>query len=426
MRALLKFILKVLAKATIKRYRPRVIAITGSVGKSASKEAIAAVLSTRFKVSKNSGNLNNEIGLPLAILNEPSSGYHSVWRWSMILLRSVLGLVWRPSYPAILVLEYGIDHPGDMDYLLTIAQPEIGVITAIAPTHLEFMGSIESVAKEKGKLVTKLPASAMAILNADDKRVADFKTQVRAHVLTYGFSEEAAVRAEGGTISVSEADGRVGVSFKLRYAGSTIPLFIPDVIGKPAVLAVLAAMATGISLGLPVLDIIAAIRTLQLPPGRMHVLTGIKHSTLIDDTYNSSPVAVFEALQALARFPVELAGKRWAVLGDMLELGRDSEQLHRECGAELMRQKIDYLVAIGERSRGFMHGAVEAGMNPDHMWHFAKSEEAGLFVQDRLNPGDVLLIKGSQGIRCERVTKELMAEPERAKELLVRQYKPWI
>ncbi len=427
MKPLLQLILKLLARATLRKYQPQIIGVTGSVGKTSTRQAVTAVVATTFTVWQSPKNLNNEIGLPLAILGEADSGYNNPVKWLKIFWRGVKNLLFKRSdYPAYLVLEYGVDHPGDMAYLLSVARPNMAVLTAVAPTHLEFMGSLGSLLKEEGGLLTTLPSSGQAIINVDDSLVASLQARLVSKVRTYGFSEAAEVRADSLNINLNEERRALGLSFKLSASGNSLPVALPGTLGRPAVLAALAATATGLALNIPLLKIIQVLPGLPLPAGRMRILSGIKYSTLIDDTYNSSPRAVSEALAALQPLSLTAGRHKWAVLGDMLELGPGSAAYHYQIGQELGKSGVDYLVAIGAEARQFIHGAVSVGFDKEQAWHFDKAEAAAGFVKDRLQAGDVVLIKGSQGVRCEKVTKELLAEPARAKELLVRQYKPWI
>jgi UDP-N-acetylmuramoyl-tripeptide--D-alanyl-D-alanine ligase len=427
MKRLLQYLLKFLAKAMLARYHPRVVGVTGSVGKTGSRMAIAAVLRTRYRVSEPSKNLNNEIGLPLAILLEQDSGYRNLLAWSAIFFRAIKNLAVRNySYPQVLVLEYGVDHIGDMDYLLSIVRPEVAVVTAISPTHLEFLGSVENVAREKGKLVTTLPESGAAVLNVDFPRAAMLATKTKAKVYRYGEDTTANVKASGISLS-SDGTGAVqGMSFRLTIGGSTLPVLIRGSVGRPVVSMAMSAAAVGLAMGMNALDISKGLDTFVPPSGRLRLISGVKRTLLIDDTYNSSPEALSAACDVLRQVPVATGARRWAVLGDMLELGSDSESLHRTAGDELRAAGVDYLVTVGERSRDIARGALAAGLPAERTWHVDKSSEAGRTVQARLKFADVVLVKGSQGVRMERVVKELMAEPERAKELLVRQGAPWV
>ena len=424
MKSVLQYILKLLAKATITKYQPLVIGITGSVGKTSTREAVAAIVQKKYTVGKQSKNFNNEIGLPLTIIQASDSGYRNPFKWLAIFFRALKNIICRnPNYPQSLVLEMGIDHKGDMDYLLSIVQPQVGVLTAVSEVHLEYLGSIQGVANEKAKLLKSLPGSGFAVYNGDQEELSGLGEKIKTRSLTFGFKEINDVWADGLQLSVSD-DGEVrGFSFKLHHKGSVTPLLLPDVLGQHQVIVALAAAAVGIGLEINAVDIGAVLKDLHFPNGRMKLLPGIKGSKIIDDSYNSSPLALKEALHTLSHFT---SGARWAVLGDMLELGRESESLHQECGQELVRSGINKLVTVGERSRDIGRGALKQGLTEDSYVHFAGLAEAAHYVQEKVQTGDTILVKGSQGVRMEKITKELMAEPERAKDLLVRQYKPWI
>jgi len=421
---LLKFILKYLARATVNKYQPLVVGITGSIGKTSVRQAVSQVVSKKYRVNFSSKNLNNEIGLPLSVMNIADSGYSSPLAWLVILGRALAQLIIKKNnYPQVLVLEYGVDHPGDMDYLLSIVKPRVGVLTAATASHLLFMGSEEGVLKEKAKLLAALPIDGTAVLNAEDSRVLSLKNSLACRVMTYGFKDGCVVRADNLTLAVQPS---WGINFKLSLEGNSLPILITGTVGEPAVLSYLAAVCVGLSLDLSPLTIVDNLKNFPLPLGRLRLLPGIKGTILLDDTYNSSPAAAVAALDALVRLPLSVNGRRWAILGDMLELGQASEFWHGKVGEKVAAVGINYLVTVGSETRALTRAAVAKGFNPDQAWHFPTSREAGLFVQDRLQAGDVVLIKGSQGMRCEKITKELMAEPGRAQELLVRQSKKWL
>lgn len=425
MRSLLQYILRYLARWTVAKYKPRIIGVTGSVGKTSARVAITAVVAELGTVRQSPKNLNNELGLPLAIIGAVDSAYRQIGAWFGIVFRALYQLVVRnEAYPEFLVLEYGVDKPGDMQYLTRIAKPLVAVVTAVAPTHLEQLGSVEEVAREKRGLVQALSADGVAVLNSDDAVVAGWAKSGKHRVVTFGLGADAGVHAEAIRVSQSPTGEVKGVTFKLESDGNSVP--VPGVVGEPPVYAVLAAAAVGVALGVSPIRIAQALQTVHLPPGRLRVLLGQNSTTLIDDTYNSSPQAVKQALRALAAMPLVANTRRWAVLGDMLELGKDSQQLHRAAGVEVKKSGVDFLVTVGQESHALADGALAAGFPADHAWHFTDAVQAGKFVRDKVQPGDVVLIKGSQGVRCEKVTKELIAEPERAHDLLVRQYAPWV
>ncbi|MBU1039342.1 UDP-N-acetylmuramoyl-tripeptide--D-alanyl-D-alanine ligase [Patescibacteria group bacterium] len=426
MKKILRFILKILAKLTLYRYRPVIIGITGSVGKTSVKQAVADLISTSGRtVWHSQKNLNNEIGLPLTVLLAKDSAYRNLGLWLVIFTKSLGRLIKKDLYyPEFLVLEYGVDHPGDMDYLLTIVRPQVAVLTAVSASHLEFMGSLAKILEEKSKLLKALPLDGTAIINGEDEKVLSLKTVLKSRVLTYGQAAGFDIYTESAAVTMKPS---LGMSFKLALQGNNLPITVLGTVGSPVILTALAAAAVGQALGFTNLQILEGLEKLTLPAGRLRLLPGIKETILLDDTYNSSPRAAAAALQALVRLPLpKVGGRRWAVLGDMLELGSQSEKLHSEVGQTVANLAIDFLLTVGNESRVIGHGALAKGMDQDRIWHFANVQEAGLFIQDRLNQGDVVLIKGSQGVRCEKITKELMAEPLKAGELLVRQYGPWL
>ena len=422
--------LRFFARAILRKYRPDVVGITGSVGKTSTKEAVAAVLEPTFRVRKNIKNYNNEIGVPLSIIGSETGG-HSLFKWFLVFLKAGFLLLWRdPSYPNVLVLEMGADHPGDLKYLTAFVPLKVAVVTSVGPAHLEFFENVDNVAREKSELVRALPRTGIAILNVDDPNVAAMAKKTKGQVIFYGLHEHSNIR--GTEIKISHeveytAISTIqGVSFKASHAGSTVPVLLNNVIGSHMVTAALAALAVGLSFNLNLVEIASRLKNFTPPLGRMRLLKGIKHTLLIDDTYNSSPPAAVAALRQLGSLQLHANGRKHAVLGDMLEPGRYTIEGHREVGQEVAKQGIDELITVGEMSRDTIRGAVEAGMTESACFNFETSQAAGKFLQNRIKEGDVLLVKGSQGVRMERIVKELMAEPQRAKELLVRQSKPWV
>lgn len=430
---------KTLARLTrqiLKKYNPQIIGVTGSVGKTSTKEAIYTVLRTKYKdrVARSLKNYNNEIGLPLAVLQVESPGA-SMIKWLYVLGRAVsLLMTQHKDFPRILVLEMGADHVGDIAHLTDIAPCHVGVLTTIGPSHLEHFGSIENIAREKGLIVTRLPKEGLAVLNRDDKMAYAFKDKTRAGVMSFGFADDADIRASEVVISeissaddVSERVERIkGISFKLEYQGSTVPFNIPGVLGVSHVYASLAAAAIGLHYGMNLIEISDAIKSYKPEPGRMALIVGIKKSLLIDDTYNASPASCGAALDVLSLIEMPETSLKWAVLGDMLELGSYSEQGHLEVGEKAAHSGINYLVTVGELSRDIARGAIAAGMPENYVFQFATVAEAENFIQNKMHVGDLLLVKGSQGSRMEKVVKGLMADPLKAPELLVRQYGAWL
>lgn len=429
MKHILRFKLKILARLIIKKYRPIIIGITGSLGKTSAKEAVFQVLKDRFLVRMSSKNYNNEIGLPLTIIGAETAG-HDLLAWLKVFFQACGLLITKDkNYPRVLILEMGVDRPGDMAYLTSIAPPSVGLVTMVSYSHLEYFGSLVNIQKEKQVLIEKISnqeGRGLAILNYDNEPTREMAEASRARVLTYGLKEGANLQAQDITYNFTRGNYElVGLNFKLNYNGSIVPVAIPGVMGPVALYAALAGAAVGLYFEMNLVEIAKALHDFVLPPGRLHFLPGIKHTFIIDDTYNSSPEAALAALEVLSGMKIDSSAKKYAVLGDMLEIGHYTEEGHRLVGQKVAQSGIDYLIAVGEKSRDFARGAKEAGLSENNIFHFNRSEEAGLFLQDRIKEGDVLLVKGSQGARLEKIVKELMAEPERASELLVRQGKEW-
>lgn len=426
MKKLLQLKLKVLARLILRKYQPFVVGITGSIGKTSAKEAIVAVLREKLKVRASYKNYNNEIGLPLSIIGVDSPG-RNICGWLKVFSRAFgLWLFRDKDYPAVLVLEMGIDRPGDLEYLLKIAPVNVGVVTGVSYAHLEFFGTVANIKKEKQVLIEKLGKKGLAVLNYDNELSREMAGASQARVLSYGLHEGANLRAQDIIYNFTKEGYELnGINFKLNYDGSIVPVNMKNVLSETALYAALAAAAVGVYFDLNLVEIAQALGEFSLPKGRMSYLPGIKHTFLIDDSYNSSPEAALAALEVLKRIKVEPASKKYAVLGEMLEIGSYTEEGHKAVGRQAAENQIDYLIAVGEKARDFIRGAKEVGLEDDAIFYFDKPEEAGRFLQNRVRAGDVLLIKGSQGARMEKVVKELMAEPERAAELLVRQGKEW-
>lgn len=421
LKQLLQKILFILAKQILNKYNPKVIGITGSIGKSSAKEAIFAVIKNNWRVRTNIKNYNNEIGLPLTIIGEPSAGT-DLWGWVKIFLEAVrLIAINDKTYPEILILEMGIDRPGDMKYLIDLVPADIGVVTNISAVHLEFFKTIERIAKEKSQLISRLKPGGWGVLNIDNQQVAKMKDEVNGRFVTYGFGTEAKVKATDVDLSY-RGDKIAGISFKMSYGGAVVPVFLPNILADHLVNAALAAAGVAVILKMNLVEIGEALRNFVPPLGRMHLLAGVNGSQLIDDTYNGSPEATVAAIKVLGK--IETTGRKIAVIGDMLELGDYEIAGHQLVGKAVIDSSIDVLVVVGERAKIIGRTAGDTGMK--NILNFDTSNEAGEYLWKFVKAGDMVLIKGSQGMRMERATKILLAEPERAKELLVRQDEGWL
>lgn len=418
MKKILQFILKSLAKAVIKKYQPKVIAITGSVGKTSTKEAIFAVLQDKFITRAPAKNFNNEIGTPLTILGQKKSPAKNILAWLWIFVVSLKLLIIRDkNYPEVLVLEMGADKPGDIKYLTSIAKPDISVITAIGASHIEFFRSIANIVKEKSSILDRLDKDGLAVINNDDANLQKLISEYKNKIYTFGKKEGSSVKISD--IHISKKDNNYGTSFKLIYQGAEVPMFLPYVLGWQHSYAAASAAAVALYLGINLVDVGKKLLKYKPARGRTNLIRGIKNTWIIDDSYNASPQSAKAALDLLADMPI--VGHKIAVLGDMLELGALTEEAHQEVGRELVRLGIDYLFVVGERSRDIARGAKEAGMDEDNIYHFPYTKEAGIFLQERLKENDVILVKGSRGAKMEQIVYEIMAKPWQAKDLLVGQ-----
>jgi len=426
MRKILQLKLKFLARLIIYKYQPSIIGITGSVGKTSTKEAIYHVLKSRLKVRTSFKNYNNEIGLPLTIIDLESPG-HNLWGWFKVFFKALyLFLIKDKNYPQVLILEMGVDHPGDMAYLLSITPVNIGIVTAVSHSHVEYFGSLQNIKKEKQVIIEKLDSKGLAVLNYDNQLTREMSGISKARTFTFGLQEGANLCAQDINYRFSQGDYELtGIHFKLNHNGSIVPVNMKNVMSETALYAALAAAATAIYFNFNLIDIARLLSDFSLPPGRMNLLPGIKHSFIIDDSYNSSPESAVAAVEVLRQIKVETNADKYAILGDIMEIGHYTEEGHQLVGKKVAQSGIKHLIAVGEKARNFISGAKEAGMEDDYIFYFDKAEEAGRFLQNRIKEGDVLLIKGSQAARLEKIVKELMAEPERAGELLVRQGKEW-
>ena len=426
LRKILAFKLSVIAGLTLRRYRPRIVGITGTAGKTSTKEAIAAALRPFKRIRVSAGNLNNELGIPLTILGDWSEEYYtrgpSMRFWLKVLMVGVARLIFSRSYPEILVLEYGADKPGDMRNLVRAYPPSIGVVTAVGdiPVHVEFYAGPAEVAAEKVRLISALPVTGWAVLNYDDLSVLEMREKTHARVMTFGYAEQADVQVSHPTLSLENQYVR-GISCKLHIGGSVIPVTVRGSVGRGQGYACAAAMAVAHAVGLNAVQAAQGLERYQGPAGRLRLIKGIKDTQILDDSYNASPIAVHLALETLRDIPAQ---RHIAVLGDMFELGRFELQAHQEIG-NIAASSAQVIIGVGERAR-LIADAARNQLPAEAVRWFADARAAAPIVQELLRPGDVILVKGSQGMRMERIVKEIMAEPGRAAEMLVRQSESWL
>jgi UDP-N-acetylmuramoyl-tripeptide--D-alanyl-D-alanine ligase len=348
------------------------VAVTGSAGKTSTKDIIAAFLSVHLRVAKTIGNFNNHLGLPLTLLRIPDDAEAAV-------------------------VELGMNHAGEIRLLTSLAAPQIGVVTNVGFAHVEFFDSIDGVAAAKRELIEGLPPDGVAVLNADDERVLRFREIHSGPVVTYGFSDSADVRATEVELHPQGAEFSVnGVRFRSRLTG------------RHGVSNVLAGLAVAGLFHVPLEELVEPVA--QLSPAKMR---GERREwqglTLLDDSYNSNPEAARNMLEVLRAEP---AKRRIAILGEMLELGHMSEPLHRELGAFAARGGVDVLIGIQGAAEFMVQEARERGLSADAAFFFPSSEQAGVFLRTFAQPGDAILFKGSRGAHLERALQTLIQQTQ--------------
>jgi UDP-N-acetylmuramoyl-tripeptide--D-alanyl-D-alanine ligase len=350
------------------KWAGRVVAVTGSAGKTTTKDVIAHLLAAEVATGKTIGNLNNHVGVPLSILR-------------------------LPDECRVAVLEMGMNHAGEIRALARIARPDVGVVTNVGYAHVEAFGSIEAVALAKRELVEELTAGGVAVLNADDRLVAGFREIHRGRVVTFGFSEGADVRAEDVELGTASVEfGCAGVRFD------------SPLVGRHGVLNVLAGLAVAKVFEIAPLRLRDAVRTLA--PGKMRGERLERNGIVIwNDSYNSNPEAARAMLDVLRETPAE---RRIAVLGEMLELGQSAEPLHRDIGKYVAAQGIDVLLGIRGAARFTVEEAVRAGLSDSAAYFFEDPAAAGDFLRGFIHKGDALLFKGSRGVRVELALERVM------------------
>ena len=356
--------LQTLAKAVRKLWGKTLVGVTGSAGKTTTKEAIAHVLSAGFRVLKSEGNFNNHFGLPLMLLKL------------------------EPGYD-VAVIEMGMSHAGEIRALATIANPEIGVVTNVAPVHLEFFDSLAGIARAKYELIESLPASGTAVLNSDDDYVSQFGRGFKGKIVMYGTRSTADVRAEK-----IQSKGREGVEFDVGIGGVREHAVLP-LVGEHNVLNALAAVAVGLERGMKPSEAVAALATLAPADKRGQVLQ-VGNITVINDCYNSNPKALEAMVDALARM---VANRRIVVAGEMLELGSAGEEMHRQAGKHIAGAKIDVLLGVRGLAEAMVGAAKQAGMRAEFV---ADSEKAGEWLVREARDGDAVLLKASRGVKLEK------------------------
>jgi UDP-N-acetylmuramoyl-tripeptide--D-alanyl-D-alanine ligase len=356
--------LQQLAAAVRRLWGKPLVGVTGSAGKTTTKEIIAHVLATKLRVLKSQGNLNNHFGLPLQLLKlEPEH--------------------------EIAVIEMGMSHAGEITALAKLAQPNCGVVTMVAPVHLEFFDSIAGIARAKYELIDSLPAGGIAVLNADDAYVSQFDRDFRGKVVTFGMQKPADIRAEN-----IEALRPVGSAFDLVSDDKRVRAALP-LLGEHSIYNALAAVAVGLQYGVTLQEATESLDSVSAGDKRGEVLE-YGGATIINDCYNSNPKALDSMVRSLAQMPGQ---RRIVVAGEMLELGPSGEAMHRDCGQLMGTYGVDLVLGVRGLARFIVDGANAANVAAEFA---ATPEEAAVWLRDNVRPGDLVLLKASRGVRLER------------------------
>ncbi|HXM95872.1 MAG TPA: UDP-N-acetylmuramoyl-tripeptide--D-alanyl-D-alanine ligase [Candidatus Dormibacteraeota bacterium] len=369
--------LKKLGRAVREAWGGKIAGVTGSVGKTTTKEILAALLGAKLRVLKSEGNFNNEYGLPLTLFRLEEAHQAAV-------------------------LEMGMSRSGELARLAAIARPDVGVVTRVAPAHLEFFTSVDEIARAKRELIEGLNGrESVAVLNADDPYVAAFASSAPGRVVTYGIENPADFRAEA-----IEDRGALGSAFMLAAPGQRMRLKMA-VPGRHLIANALAALAAASAWGIGAAEAQAVFRNLQTPAMRGELLRFSNGAAVINDSYNSSPAA----LQAMTKLLANTPNYRRRILaaGEMRELGLTSPELHRQAGEFAAKTgKIDWIVGVAGDAAQIIEGAVAAGLPRAQTIFFSSSQEAAEFLQDFLSPGDVMLVKGSRGVKMEQIVEAVL------------------
>ncbi|MDB4940062.1 MAG: UDP-N-acetylmuramoylalanyl-D-glutamyl-2,6-diaminopimelate--D-alanyl-D-alanyl ligase [Candidatus Doudnabacteria bacterium] len=409
------------ARAILKKYKPKIIAITGSIGKTSAKEAIYAVIKSKHETRTNIKNYNNEFGLPFTIIGVESPK-RNPFKWLRVFAKSFWMIYFYSHYPKVLVLELGIDRPGDMDVLMDIVKPDIAVLTTVGISHLQWFKSEQQILEEKSKIFRDLTAKDFAILNMDDAKVRQAIPKIQSKILTYGKDLASDLKIEDSTTTYSKGNG-YGTLAHLNYKGKTVPIFLTNILGLPHVSASAAATAVGLAMGMELSEISDALVNYKPQPGRMNPLEGLHNSVILDDTYNAAPLSMKVAVEELINFP---AARKIAVLGDMLELGNLSAQSHHDLAKQITNSAIDYFIGVGPEMKLAYNELKRTMFKEDHLFWFETSVEAIEKVKSLLEENTVMLVKGSQGLRMEKIVREIIADKSKATALLCRQDPSWL
>ena len=402
-----------MASSKIKKAKPKIIAISGSFGKTSTKEAIYFVLSKKFgsDCGKNWGNMNSVIGLPLSILG--LRNYSFGLGFLLDLFRAFWGYIFY-RLPKILVLELGIDKPGEMEKLLKIIKPDVGVLTGVSETHLEELKDIVGVKREKSLMVSAIKAGGFFIVNGNDQNCLDIQPGKGVETVKYGQNFD--VSYSDLEISISGNNFNIKANKEIRPVKSKL-------IGEHSVNILLSATAVCLKIGLKLPEIVESLEQIRPQKGRMNLIKLKNQMILVDDSYNSNPKSAVEAVKTISAICWD--GRKVAILGNMNELGEYTKDGHLAVGEEAGKT-VNLLLVVGPNVGNFLKGAKKSGMDETNIFCYPSPEKLISDLDNKLKPNDLILIKASQNkMRFEKVAEHLIADPEVSKNVLVRQEKKW-
>lgn len=414
-------ILKWEAILVLKRFKPKIIGVAGSVGKTSTKDAIYGALKDFVVIRKNQKSFNSEIGVPLTILGL-ETGWNSVGAWLKNIIQG-FKVIFSKEYPDWLVLEFGTDHPGDMKKLISWISLDYAVFTRFpeVPVHAEHFKKAEDVNEEDSQMMFGLKKEGVLVLNADDEQISELALKSTFKTLWYGFNaKKNGVAVSHIEIQYDAEKKVIGQHIKINFGSNSVPFTISGALGIQHAYPILASLVVAKDLGINVLDVLQSLGNYKVPCGRMNILKGVDDITIIDDTYNSSPIAVDLAIRTLYEID---ADTKIAILGDMAELGKYSQAEHKKIAHILKEHKISHLITLGQKVEYIIEEAEEIGIK--YICNALSHKDAAQKVIEWAKGNTVVLIKGSQSARMEKVSYELLADKSEAKKGLVRQDKAW-
>jgi len=402
-------VLKMMAKLVLNKRKPIVVGITGSVGKTTTREVVVKILSIKFKVRGNQRNYNTEIGVPLTILGcQIDYNKNKILQIFGIIYYWLRAMVFDKEYPEILVLEMGADKPGDIKYFCNFIPINVGVLTDIGISHLENFKTKQNLATEKGYLLRNVVNNGMAIYNYDNKTVRDIGQKMSTSSISYGLDVKAKMKATEIVNKIeinSEFQKNEGIIFKLDYQGKVLPVRLKNCAGKGIIYSVLAGFSVGIYFQLNLIEMIESLENFVPYSRRLNLIKGKNNSLIIDDSYNSSPDSLDLALDLMKDIKAQ---RKIVILGDMLELGEEEKNSHKQVGAKVAELKPEYFVAIGKRMEEAVQSYSKIIKKEDKVMVFENSQEALEIVGKIIETGDLVLVKGSFGMKMNKITDYLM------------------